>query len=205
MSARLQPRRRQHRWNRALFRFGRQSLSRRPWSNRTMAAIFRILFNRPERKSALDRATILDLRDQLRAAAGDDSARVVVVSGAGRDFCSGADLSELRRIRNASSIENLDDARILGDLFIEMRRHPLPIIAAVRGRALAGGCGLATACDIIFASDTGQFGYPEVKIGFVPAMVMAILKRSVPEKLAFELLTSGRILDAREALSAGLV
>jgi methylglutaconyl-CoA hydratase len=128
-----------------------------------------------------------------------------LLSGAGGDFCSGADLSELHRIRDSSAIENFDDARVLGELFLEMRRHPLPIIAAVRGRALAGGCGLATACDIILASSTAQFGYPEVKIGFVPAMVMAILRRSVSEKLAFELLATGRVLDARQSLAVGLV
>lgn len=75
----------------------------------------------------------------------------------------------------------------------------------MRGRALAGGCGLATACDLIVASDIAQFGYPETRIGFVPAMVMAILRRSVPEKIAFDMLTTGRILSAREAFEAGLV
>lgn len=170
-----------------------------------MARIFHIVLNRPEKRNALDRATILGIREKLRAAALDEQARVIVLSGAGKDFCSGADLSELQRIRDASSLENFDDARILGELFLEMRRHPLPIVAAVRGRALAGGCGLATACDIVLASQTAQFGYPEVKIGFVPAMVMAILRRTVSEKAAFDLLTTGRVINGMQALAMGMV
>lgn len=165
--------------------------------------LVRITLNRPEKRNALDRETILRIRAELRSAPA--GARAILLSGEGADFCSGGDLSELQRIRDASSLENLEDARILGELFVEMRRHALPIIGAVRGRAFAGGCGLATACDIILASDTAQFAYPEVKLGFVPAMVMAILRRQVSEKIAFELLTTGRVLTAAEALACGLV
>ena len=93
----------------------------------------------------------------------------------------------------------------MGELFVEMRRHPRPIIAAVRGRALAGGCGLATACDIILAAESAQFGYPEVNIGFIPAMVMAILRRSVSEKRAFELITRGEIISASVAAGIGMI
>jgi methylglutaconyl-CoA hydratase len=102
-------------------------------------------------------------------------------------------------------MENIADARRLADLFLDMRRHPRPIVAAVRGRALAGGCGIATAADIVIASESAQFGYPETKIGFVPAMVMAILRRSVSEKRAFELLVSGEIIPARTALEIGMI
>ncbi len=98
----------------------------------------------------------------------------------------------------ANVMDHMSSARVVADLFLAMRRHPRPIIAAVRGRALAGGCGLATAADIILASESAKFGYPEVNIGFVPAMVMAILRRSVTEKRAFELLTSGEIIPARD-------
>ncbi|MBI3683743.1 MAG: enoyl-CoA hydratase/isomerase family protein [Acidobacteria bacterium] len=170
-----------------------------------MTGIVRITLNRPGKRNALDQQTVLDVRMQLMQAAGNPDARVVVLAGAGKDFCSGADLSELERTRDSGALENFDDARLLGELFVEMRRHPLPIVAAVRGRALAGGCGLATACDLILASDTARFGYPEVGIGFVPAMVMAILRRSVSEKRAFELLVTGRTLTAAEALAAGMV
>ena len=102
-------------------------------------------------------------------------------------------------------MENLADASRLGDLFLDMRRHPRPIVAAVRGRALAGGCGIATAADIVLAAESAQFGYPEVKIGFVPAMVMAILRRSISEKRAFELLVRGESLSAREAAAIGMI
>ena len=167
--------------------------------------IFRITLNRPQKRNALDRDSILRIRTLLAEARQDESARVILLSGEGKDFCSGADLSELQRIRDAGTLENFEDARILGELFQEMRRHPLPIIAAVRGRALAGGCGLATACDLVLASQDAQFGYPEVNIGFVPAMVMAILRRSIGEKQAFDLLTTGRIVNAQEALALGIV
>jgi methylglutaconyl-CoA hydratase len=170
-----------------------------------MSAVFRITLNRPEKRNALDRQFILDIRSRLAEASAQADARVVLLSGEGKDFCAGADLSELRRIRDSSILENYDDARILMDLFLEMRRHPLPVIAAVRGRALAGGCGLATASDIVLASENAQFGYPEVRIGFVPAMVMAILRRNVSEKRAFELLATGKMLTAAEALAAGFV
>lgn len=172
----------------------------------TMAEpIVSITLTRPEKRNALDRQTVVRIGDELRAAASDPAARVIVLSGEGKDFCSGADLSELQRIRDSSILENFDDARLLGDLFESMRRHPLPIVAAVRGRAFAGGCGLATACDLILASETAQFAYPEVNIGFVPAMVAAILRRSVSEKRALELLLTGRAVAAAEALAMGLV
>jgi methylglutaconyl-CoA hydratase len=101
-------------------------------------------------------------------------------------------------------MDNMADARQTADLFLAMRNHPRPIIAAVQGRALAGGCGLATACDIILAAESAQFGYPEVNIGFVPAMVMAILRRAMPEKAAFELVTSGQPVSAQRAHQLGL-
>jgi methylglutaconyl-CoA hydratase len=131
--------------------------------------------------------------------------RVVVVMGAGADFCSGADLAALQKISESSVEENLADARALMELFALVRQVRVPVVAAVRGRALAGGCGLATACDLVLAAESARFGYPEVKIGFVPAMVMAILRRNVSEKRAFELVTRGAELSATEAERIGLV
>ena len=168
-------------------------------------AVARITLNRPDKRNALDNGIVGEVKDALREAARDESVRVVLLTGAGKDFCSGADLAALRRISEASVMENVADARFVGELFIDMRRHPRPIIAAVRGRALAGGCGLATACDIILASESAQFGYPEVNIGFIPAMVMAILRRSVSEKRAFELITRGEIITAQVALDLGMI
>lgn len=167
--------------------------------------VARITLNRPDKRNALDNEIVSEVRDALQQAARDASVRVVLLTGAGKDFCSGADLAALRRISEATVMENVADARFLGELFLEMRRHPRPIIAAVRGRALAGGCGLATACDIILAAESAQFGYPEVNIGFIPAMVMAILRRSASEKRAFELITRGEIIPAQAAAELGLI
>lgn len=164
-----------------------------------------VTLNRPEKRNALDAQTIADLKDAVARAGADASVRAVLLTSAGPDFCSGADLSALQKIAEASVLENRDDARAMMELFLAMRRLPKPIVAAVRGRALAGGCGLATACDIILAARSARFGYPEVKIGFIPAMVMAILRRSVSEKVAFELIVRGEPISADRAAEVGLV
>src|SRR6185312_15688283 len=109
-----------------------------------------------------------------------------------------------RKIAEASVADNSNDAHSLMELFVLIRQVAVPVVAAVRGRALAGGCGLASACDIVLATESARFGYPEVKIGFVPAMVMAILRRNVSEKRAFELLTMGGEFNADEAVAVGL-
>src|SRR5437868_10205405 len=168
-------------------------------------AVARITLNRPEKRNALNNAVIAGIKQGLREAAADESVKVVVISGAGKDFCAGADLSALQKIAGASVVENAEDARSLLELFVLIRQVPLPVVAAVTGRALAGGCGLATACDLVLASSSARFGYPEVKIGFVPAMVMAILRRNVSEKRAFELVTRGAEVSAAEAERLGLV
>jgi methylglutaconyl-CoA hydratase len=168
-------------------------------------AVARVTLNRPEKRNALNDAVIAGIKRGLKEASQDKSARVVVISGAGKDFCSGADLSALQKIANASVAENAEDARLLLELFLLIRQLPVPVVAAVTGRALAGGCGLATACDVVLAASSARFGYPEVKIGFVPAMVMAILRRNVSEKRAFELITRGAEISAGEAKEFGLV
>jgi methylglutaconyl-CoA hydratase len=168
-------------------------------------AVARLTLNRPEKRNALNDAVIDALKEGLRRADGHEAMRVVVITGAGPDFCSGADLSALQKISGAGVEENVDDARSLMELFLMIRNLRLPVIAAVRGRALAGGCGLATACDLLLASSSARFGYPEVRIGFVPAMVMAILRRNVSEKRAFELIALGVEYNAAEAERIGLV
>jgi methylglutaconyl-CoA hydratase len=168
-------------------------------------AVARITLNRPAKRNALNSELISGLSDALRKAGIDERVRVVVIAGAGRDFCSGADLSSLQTIRDGSIAENASDARELMDLLALIRRVNLPVVAAVHGRALAGGCGLASACDIVLAAASARFGYPEVKIGFVPAMVTAILRRNVSEKRAFELITRGAEIGAEEAKTFGLV
>jgi len=168
----------------------------------SLEGVGRITLNRPEKRNAIDSLLIAELRDALEQLR---DSRVLVLDAEGKDFCSGADLAALQQIRENGVMENMEDARALADLFRAMRRHPRPIVAVVQGRALAGGCGLATACDIVLACESAQFGYPEVNIGFVPAMVMAILRRSVSEKRAFEWITMGQTVSAREAENAGLV
>lgn len=168
-------------------------------------AVARIVLNRPEKRNALNDELIAEIKRGLKQASDDDSVRAIVISGAGKDFCSGADLSALQKIAQASMSDNAEDARSLLDLFLQIRQIRVPVVAAVRGRALAGGCGLATACDLVLASETARFGYPEVKIGFVPAMVLAILRRNVSEKRAFELITRGEEIDAAYAKQIGLI
>ena len=168
-------------------------------------AVARITLNRPEKRNALNDAVIAGLKENLNKAAADKNIRVAVIAGAGKDFCSGADLSALQKVAGASVAENSEDARSLLELFLLIRALQVPVVAAVSGRALAGGCGLATACDLVLASASARFGYPEVKIGFVPAMVMAILRRNVSEKRAFELITRGAEISAEQAREFGLV
>ena len=171
----------------------------------TENSIQTITLNRPEKRNALNDALIHALKAALSAADKDESLRAIVIRGAGKDFCSGADLSALQKIAESDVLENLWDAESLMELFAMIRKLKIPVVAAVTGRALAGGCGLATACDIVLASGSARFGYPEVKIGFVPAMVMAILRRNLSEKKSFELITQGFEFSAPEAESFGLI
>ena len=164
-----------------------------------------ITMNRADKRNALNDTLIAALKEALREADSNNIIRAVVIKGAGPDFCSGADLSALQKIAESSIIENLEDAQEMMELFAAIRRVRVPVVAAVHGRALAGGCGLATACDIVLAQHSARFGYPEVKIGFVPAMVMAILRRNVSEKRSFELVTRGADIPAEEAERIGLI
>lgn len=168
-------------------------------------SVAKVILNRPEKRNALNDAVIRELKDNLRKLSSQEGLRVVVLTGAGNDFCSGADLLALRKISEASIAENLEDARALMELFTVIREVSVPVVAAVKGRALAGGCGLASACDLVLASTSARFGYPEVKIGFVPAMVMAMLRRNVSEKRAFELVALGAEISSQEAKEMGLV
>lgn len=169
------------------------------------AGVATLLLNRPEKRNALNGELVAALGAALGRAAGDDGVRVIAIRGAGRDFCSGADLEELGRIADAGIEDSVADAGLLADLFVRMRRHPRPVVAVVHGRALAGGAGLATACDLVLARDDAELGYPEVHLGFVPAIVMAILRRKVTEGRAFELVARGHRIPASEAERIGLV
>jgi methylglutaconyl-CoA hydratase len=164
-----------------------------------------ITLARPEKKNALNRETADELVAALRDCAADPGVRVIVLEGEGEDFCAGADLAALESMLDAGPDVHIADARALGRVFALLRGLAKPTVAVVRGRALAGGAGLATACDIVLAEETAVFGYPEVRIGFVPAMVMTMLRRAVGEKRAAELVLTARLVDAAEAERIGLV
>jgi len=171
----------------------------------TDGSIAIITLNRPEKRNALNDGLIAALKVALREADADESVKCIVIRGAGKDFCSGADLAALQKIANASYEENLEDARSLGELYKLIRAVRQPVIAAVKGRALAGGCGLAMACDLIVAETNAKFGFPEVRIGFVPAMVTAIVQRNMSERRAFTTLTLGEEMSAQDLRAEGIV
>jgi len=168
------------------------------------SGVARITLNRPDKRNAITSEMMAALRDALQRSADDGTVRVLLIRGAGKYFCAGLDLSEvLKSAENADA--SLASARRLGDLYIAMRRHPKPIIAAVHGRALGGGAGIATASDLIIAAESAQFGYPEVKLGFIPAIVTTMLRRAVNERQAMELALTGDPVSASRAHAIGLI
>jgi methylglutaconyl-CoA hydratase len=169
------------------------------------SGVLALTLNRPDKRNALDAVTIAALAAALERAELDPAVRVVAVRGAGKDFCAGADLAELLASADQSLEQNQQSAGRLGAIYSTIRRLPHPVVAVVHGRALAGGAGLATACDLVIAGHSAQFGYPEVQRGFVPAMVMTMLRRVAGEKRGFDLVATGRLLSASEALDVGLV
>ena len=167
--------------------------------------VLTLTLDRPDKRNALSGALVEALHAGLERADLDAEVRVVVLRGAGRDFCAGADLEELLASADLAPAANEASALRLGALFVGMRRLPKPVVGVVQGRALAGGAGLATACDLVIAAEGAQLGYPEIQRGFVPAMVMTLLRRAVGEKVALDLVLTGRLLSAGEAQAAGLV
>ncbi|MBZ5642337.1 MAG: enoyl-CoA hydratase/isomerase family protein [Acidobacteriia bacterium] len=163
-----------------------------------------ITLNRPEKRNAISAAMIGDLLGAF-AEAEANPARVVILTGAGKAFCAGMDLDALKALATQSPTEHLEDSRRTARLYRRIWSFPKPTIAAVNGAAVAGGCGLATLCDFTIAAPEAKFGYPEVRIGFIPAIVSVFLTRQIGEKRARDLLLSGKIIDAAEALSLGLV
>jgi methylglutaconyl-CoA hydratase len=172
---------------------------------RVESGVARITLNRPEKRNALNAEVIAGFGEALARSAKDPAVRVVLIKGAGKDFCAGFDLLSLDKGNDAGAVEHLETARRLADVLLAIRRHPHPVVAAVQGRALGGGAGIASASDLILAAESASLGYPEVKIGFVPAMVAALLRRAVTEKRMFELLVSGEPVAAPEAKSIGLI
>lgn len=167
--------------------------------------VLTLRLNRPDKRNALSAVLLGLLSRELERADLDADVRVVVIRGEGKDFCAGADLDELLASADRTPAENEAAALVLGDVFIQMRKIPKPVVAVIHGRALAGGAGLVTGCDIALAMESARLGYPEIQRGFVPAMVMTMLRRAVGEKIAFDLAATGRLLTATEAMAAGLV
>jgi methylglutaconyl-CoA hydratase len=162
-----------------------------------------LTLNRPDKRNALNDQLVGELKAALAEA--ESQARVVVLRGAGKDFCAGADLAQLQKIAQSSILENLEDASVFAALLLQIRKLKRPVVAAVHGRAYAGGAGLASACDLVIASRSATFCYTEVKIGFVPAIVMAIARRNLGEKQAFEILCTGKVVSAAEAERIGFI
>jgi methylglutaconyl-CoA hydratase len=163
-----------------------------------------LTLNRPEKRNAISYQLIEELHHALHDVQTSRS-HILILTGAGAAFCSGMDLDNLREITRHTEEENLADSGRMAHMFRTLYEFPKVTIAAVNGSALAGGCGLATLCDFTVASQSAKFGYTEVRIGFVPAIVSAFLLRQVGEKQARDLLLTGRIIDADEALRLGLV
>jgi methylglutaconyl-CoA hydratase len=165
-----------------------------------------ITLNRPDKRNALNDAMVSDLTAAFLAAARDSSVKVIILGGEGPAFCAGADLEYLQRISQNDLEQNRTDSLKLAVLFRTIYEIRKPVIASVRGPALAGGCGLATVCDFVLASrEKARFGYTEARIGFVPAIVMAFLIKRVGEGRARELVLRGNTLGADEAERIGLV
>ena len=172
---------------------------------RSQDGVLHLTLNRPDKRNAMDRIMVDALLEALAHADLSAEVRVVALRGAGSDFSAGADLAELLESVDLPAQQNAASAARLGQVFLAMRKLPKPVVAVVHGRAVAGGLGLATACDLVLAREDASFGYPEVQRGFVPAMVIAMLRRAVGEKVAFDLVATGRMLTAQEALAVGLI
>lgn len=164
-----------------------------------------ITLNRPDKRNALNSEMVGELKEVFRKAEKEDESRVLVIRASGEVFSAGADLEALQKLQTYSYSDNLQDSNHLKDLFQLIYYHDKPVIAQVEGHAIAGGCGLATVCDFIYAVPNAKFGYTEVKIGFVPAIVMVFLIRKIGESKARDLLLTGQLAKAPAMESAGLV
>lgn len=167
-------------------------------------ALALIRLNRPEKRNAISAQMIAELLTVLNEVESG-SERVAIITGAGKAFCAGMDLDALKSLATQSPEQNLEDARRTAGFFRRLWSFPKPLIAAVNGAALAGGCGIATLCDFALAVPEAKFGYTEVRVGFIPALVSMFLERQVGEKLARDLLLTGRIIGPVEAAAIGLV
>src|ERR1700733_6736454 len=168
-------------------------------------AIATVTLNRPDKRNAVTATMIAELQTALDTIEKNHSTRVVILTGAGSCFCAGMDLEMLASIAQQPPTENQEDPRRIAKMLRRIWSFPRPTIAAVNGAAYAGGCGIATLCDFTLAAPEAKFGYTEVKIGFLPAIVSVFLTRQIGEKRCRDLLLTGRIITAQEAKEFGLV
>ncbi len=165
-----------------------------------------LTLNRPEKRNALHPELVKQMKSKLKEVEKDESVKILIITGEGKAFCAGADLEYLNQLRDFSSLDNEKDSRELAELFLMIYNFPKPTLAAVNGAAIAGGCGLASVCDIVVADEAkSKFGYSEVKIGFIPAIVSTFLIRRVGEGMAKQLLMSGEIIESKRAYEIGFV
>ncbi|EIM74567.1 methylglutaconyl-CoA hydratase [Nitritalea halalkaliphila LW7] len=164
-----------------------------------------ITLNRPEKRNALNAEMVQAIDQALTLCEEEAEAKVIVLRAAGKAFCSGADLASLQQMQTNTYEENLADSALLKALFERIYTYPKVIIAAVQGHALAGGCGLAAVCDFSFAVPEALFGYTEVRIGFVPAIVMVFLVKKIGEGAARKLLLGAELIDAHAAQAVGMI
>jgi methylglutaconyl-CoA hydratase len=164
-----------------------------------------LTLNRPEKRNALSFEFVSAIKERLNQAKSDLSCKVLVIKGSGEAFCSGADLASLQSLQTNTFEENLLDSKHLAELFLMIYHFPKVVISMVHGAAFAGGFGLATICDFCFAESHAKFAYTEVKIGFIPAIVMVFLLRQVGERNARQILLSGEVLEANQAKELGLI
>lgn len=164
-----------------------------------------ITLNRPEKRNAFSPQLVKNLTETFNKASNDKYVKVVILKANGPTFSAGADLAYLQQLQNNSFDENVEDSNNLRKLFTTIYYLPKIVIAQIEGHAIAGGCGLATICDIIFTVPEANFGYTEVKLGFVPAIVSCFLMRKVNETIAKEILYTGKLFTAQQALNYGLI
>lgn len=164
-----------------------------------------ITLNRPDKRNALNAEMVCELKKAFLAMEEVQEAKVIVLKAEGNVFCSGADLGYLRSLQDFTIEENLEDSKNLKELFYMIYTFPKVVIAQIQGHALAGGCGLATVCDFSYSIKEAKFGYTEVKIGFVPAIVKVFLLRKIGEGKAKELLLEAEIIEANKAQAYGLI
>jgi len=167
--------------------------------------IAHISINRPDKRNALNKETIQALKQRFTEASNNNDVKVIILSGKGKSFCSGADLAYLQELQKFSDAENFQDSYELMELFQLIYTIPKPVIAQINGPALAGGCGLVSVCDFAFCTTDSKFGYTEVRIGFIPAIVMVFLVRKIGEAYTRRFLLSGEIFTCEAAEACGLV